>query len=116
MRVGAIDVGSNSVRMLVADVPDPTAAGAGLAPVARGGEVCRLARGLGRTGEIELELAARAGALAAEFLRRARALGAVHVVIGATAALRNAANGGRVAEIITETTGLPVRILSGDEE
>jgi exopolyphosphatase/guanosine-5'-triphosphate,3'-diphosphate pyrophosphatase len=78
--------------------------------------VCRLARGLDRTGIIEPGLAERAGTLAAEFLRRARHLGASHVVIGATAALRNAANQAEVAAIISARAGVQVRILTGDDE
>ncbi len=116
MRVGAIDVGSNSIRLLVAELADPRAPSGPLVTLARAGEVCRLARGLDRHPAIDLDLASRAGELAAEFMRRARSLGASHVVIGATAALRNASNGSEVAEIIARRTGLPVRILTGDEE
>ena len=112
MRVGAIDIGSNSIRLLVADVLGPGA----IATLARAGEVCRLGRGLDRTGRIDLELAERAGALALEFARRARALGASHLVIGATAAMRSASNGREVAEIVGRRAGVPVRILSGEEE
>lgn len=116
MRVGAIDIGSNSIRLLVAELADPGALEAGLTTVARAGEVCRLGRGLDRTGIIDPELAERAGILATEFLRRARSLGASHVVIGATAALRNAINGAEVAQVISAKAGVRVRILSGDEE
>jgi exopolyphosphatase/guanosine-5'-triphosphate,3'-diphosphate pyrophosphatase len=116
MRVGAIDIGSNSIRLLVADLAEPGTPDSALVTVARAGEVCRLGRGLERSGNIDPELAERAGLLAFEFLRRARGLGASHVVIGATAALRNAANGAEVAGIIAGRAGLRVRILSGDEE
>ena len=116
MRVAAIDIGSNSIRLLVAELADAKAPDAGLVTVARAGEVCRLARGLDRTGVIEPDLAERAGTLAADFLRRARHLGASHVVIGATAALRNASNGAEVAAIIFARAGVQVRILTGDEE
>src|SRR2546423_854286 len=112
MRVGAIDIGSNSIRLLVADVLGPGA----VATLARAGEVCRLGRGLDRTGHIDLELADRAGALALDFARRARSLGAAHLVIGATAAMRVATNGREVADVIARRTGIPVRILTGEEE
>jgi exopolyphosphatase / guanosine-5'-triphosphate,3'-diphosphate pyrophosphatase len=65
---------------------------------------------------IEIELAQRAGVLASEFSRRARSLGARRIVVGATAAIRNARNGAEVARIIEERCGLPVRVLTGDEE
>jgi len=116
MRVAAIDIGSNSIRLLVVELADPGAPDAGLVTVARAGEVCRLARGLDRTGVIEPGLAERAGTLAEEFLKRARHLGASHVVIGATAALRNADNQAEVAAIISARAGVRVRILTGDDE
>ena len=72
MRVGAIDIGSNSVRLLVADVRDAAPWGPGLDTVARAGEPCRLGRGLFETGRVEDELVDRAGVLVGEFLRSGR--------------------------------------------
>jgi exopolyphosphatase/guanosine-5'-triphosphate,3'-diphosphate pyrophosphatase len=117
MRVGAIDIGSNSIRLLVAEV-ERAADGSilGLETIARAGEPCRMARGLGRTGMIEKEVGERAATLAEEFARRARSLGAQHLVVGATAALRASENGEEVARRIEARCGAPVRILSGDEE
>lgn len=114
MRVGAIDVGSNSIRLLVAEVPN--ADGGALRAVMRAGEPCRLGRGLDRSGLIEPEMCERVAELAADFVRRSRSLGARRVVIGATAAMRRAANGDEVAARIQERSGVPVRILTGDEE
>lgn len=114
MRVGAIDIGSNSVRLLVAEIPE---AGQGaLTAIARAGEACRLGRGLDRTGRIEPEIGERAASLTYEFVRRARSLGARRIVVGATAALRRAENGGEIAELIERRSGLPIRILSGEDE
>jgi len=115
MRVGAIDIGSNSIRLLVADVP-AEGNGHDLVTVARAGESCRLARGLDQTGQVDGEMAERAAHLSAEFVRRARSLGAGYTLAGATAALRRATNGADVAALIGARTGVPVRILSGEEE
>jgi len=114
MRVCAIDIGTNSVRLLVAEVgeDDPTE----IRTVARSGEPCRLGRGLGATGLIGDEMAERAGHLAAQFLGRGRSLGATLAVVAATAALRSAGNGQQVARHISERIGMPVRILSGEDE
>lgn len=115
LRVGAIDIGSNSVRLLVADVrtgPEP----ADLITVTRAGEACRLGRGLEKSRSVEAEMAERAAAVAGDFARRARSLGASHTVVAATAALRQAGNGVEVAAAIEERTGMPVRILTGEEE
>lgn len=115
MRVGAIDIGTNSIRLLVADFrgapPDEK-----VRTIARAGEPCRLGQGLERTGMVDDDMAARAAALARSFADRARGLGAVHVVVAATAALRNATNGLDVADRISARLGMPVRILSGEQE
>jgi len=116
MRVGAIDIGSNSVRLLVAEVRDDQPWGPGLDTLARAGEPCRLGRGLHESGRVDEELVERAGSLVGEFLRRARSLGARSVVAAATAALRRASNGAAAAERISEMAGVPVRILSEADE
>lgn len=114
MRVGAIDIGSNSIRLLVADVLPGD--GAPLVTVARAGEPCRLGRGLDTNGWVDGELADRAAGVCLGFVARARALGVRHIVAGATAALRGATDGGEVARRIGERIGIPVRILTGEEE
>lgn len=115
LRVAAIDVGSNSIRLLVADV-SPGDGFEVVSTVARAGEPCRLGRGLEKTGVIEPELAERAAQLANEFARRSRSLGAKRFLIGGTAALRSASNGRVVADRIAERTGVEVRIMTGEEE
>lgn len=116
MRFAAIDIGSNSIRLLVAELPEGDCWGTPLETVARAGEPCRLGRGLHETGMVAEELIERAASLTHEFARRARSLGAVHVVAAATAALRSARNGELVAARLGERAGIPVRILSGDDE
>jgi exopolyphosphatase/guanosine-5'-triphosphate,3'-diphosphate pyrophosphatase len=116
MRIAAIDIGSNSIRLLVAEVPATGDAGAPLETVARAGEMCRLGRGLHETGRIADDLIERAGEITAEFARRARSLGAVHLVAGATAALRTAANGDDVARRLSARAGVAVRVLDGSDE
>lgn len=116
MRIAAIDIGSNSVRLLVGDLHGEDPWESPFDAVARAGEPCRLGRGLHETGRVADELAERAASITHEFARRARSLGAVHVVAGATAALRSAANGAEAAERISARSGVPVRVLTGEEE
>lgn len=115
-RVAAIDIGSNSIRLLVAEVTSGASNGLDLRTVARAGEPCRLGRGLGSRGTVDEETGRRATALATSFVARARSLGAEHVVAGATAALRDAKNGLALAEQIAAASGVPVRILTGEDE
>ena len=116
MRVGAIDIGSNSIRLLVAGIPGGEPWGPDLETVARAGEACRLGRGLHETGRVDDDLVERAAVVVAEFMRRARSLGARYIVAAATAALRRATNGASAAERISEVAGVPVRILSEADE
>lgn len=116
MRVGAIDIGSNSVRLLVAEIPEGAPWGPELDTLARAGEACRLGKGLHESGRVDEELVDRAGTIVGEFLRRARSLGARHILAAATAALRRASNGAAAAERISELAGVPVRILSEADE
>lgn len=114
MRAAAIDIGSNSVRLLVAEFPNGS--DDRLVTVARAGEPCRLGRGLGASGMIDLQTAERAADLAATFALRARSLGAGRLLVAATAAIRNATNGNEVADLIGARCGAPVRILTGEDE
>jgi exopolyphosphatase/guanosine-5'-triphosphate,3'-diphosphate pyrophosphatase len=113
MDIGAVDIGTNSVRLLVArtrgsDLP--------LQTLVRAGEACRLGRGLHRTGMIDGEMVERACEVVARMVERARSEGAERIIVAATQALRVASNRDEVRERIAQAAGLPVRILSGEEE
>ena len=116
IRVAAIDIGSNSIRLLVGDVSAPEDGDFSLKTITRAGEPCRLARGLEESGLIDPGVARRAATVTAYLVARARNLGCRHTVIGATAALRGASNGPEVADLIASAAGLPIRVLSGEEE
>jgi exopolyphosphatase/guanosine-5'-triphosphate,3'-diphosphate pyrophosphatase len=59
---------------------------------------------------------ARSLACLQRFAETCRALGATHIQAFGTSALRNASNGQAVADVIRKETGIPVTIISGDEE
>lgn len=89
VRVGAIDCGTNSIRLLVADV-DP---GLGtLTDVLRRMEVVRLGHGVDRTGVIDPEAMERTLAMTREYAAQCRELGATRVRFVATSASRDARN------------------------
>jgi exopolyphosphatase/guanosine-5'-triphosphate,3'-diphosphate pyrophosphatase len=112
-RVAAIDLGTNTVRLLVADV---TARARGWRTVLAEQRVTRLGEGLRTTGALGDAAAARTAAAVVEYVTRARGAGASHVAIAATSAVRDAANGRAFVAELARATGVDVRVISGDEE
>jgi exopolyphosphatase/guanosine-5'-triphosphate,3'-diphosphate pyrophosphatase len=112
LRIAAVDVGSNSIRMIVADVsPDGK-----IAVVDEMKAMPRLALGVDASGA----LADGPMAAALDALQRmatlARQLSADRVEAVATSAVRDASNGAAFLERVRDETGLRVRLLTGHEE
>jgi exopolyphosphatase / guanosine-5'-triphosphate,3'-diphosphate pyrophosphatase len=112
-RVAAIDLGTNTVRLLVADVGSRAA---GWRTVLAEQRVTRLGEGFRSTGSLGDAAAARTAAAVAEYVARARSAGAARVAIAATSAVRDAANGDAFVRDLERTTGIRVRVISGQEE
>jgi exopolyphosphatase/guanosine-5'-triphosphate,3'-diphosphate pyrophosphatase len=87
-RVAAVDCGTNSIRLLVADVGD----GGLLTDVDRRMEIVRLGQGIDRTGRIAPEAMERTLAASRRYAQRCRELGAEAVRFVATSASRDASN------------------------
>ena len=119
VRVGAIDCGTNSIRLLVADVDGATGA---LTDLARRMEIVRLGYGVDRTGVIDPEAMARTLRVTAEYARECRELGATSVRFVATSASRDARNAAEfisgVQAAFDEHWGARVspEVVSGEEE
>ncbi|MCU1535861.1 MAG: Ppx/GppA phosphatase [Humibacillus sp.] len=119
VRVGAIDCGTNSIRLLVADVDPATRA---LADVQRRMEIVRLGHGVDRTGSIAPESMERTLAMTREYAATCRQLGAETVRFVATSASRDASNAAEfidgVRAAFTAHFGADVapEVVSGDEE
>jgi exopolyphosphatase/guanosine-5'-triphosphate,3'-diphosphate pyrophosphatase len=112
MRLAALDLGSNSFHLLVADVhPDGT-----FEPVTREKEMLRLGDEVSRYGRITDGAIEHAVDAVRRFKRIADADGAVDVVAKATSAIRSAENGSDVVDRIEEETGVDVDVISGTEE
>ncbi|MEV4839470.1 Ppx/GppA phosphatase family protein [Nonomuraea sp. NPDC049486] len=111
MRVAAIDCGTNSVRLLVADVGE-----AALADVERRMEIVRLGQGVDRTGRLAPEALERTfGAMRAyRKLIDQHGAGATRVV--ATSATRDAANRQEFTDGVREIFGVEPEVISGSEE
>ena len=112
-RVAAIDLGTNTVRLLVADVAPRAAAWRTVLAEQR---VTRLGEGFRSTGTLGDAAAARTAATVAEYVAHARAAGATRMVIAATSAVRDAANGQAFVRELERTTGVDVRVVSGEDE
>lgn len=111
-RVAAIDIGSNSIRQIVADVsPDGT-----IRVVDEMKAAPRLGAGLGEQGELAPDAMARALEAVVRMATLAQQLGADRVEAVATSAVRDAPNGAEFISAVREATGLKVRALTGDQE
>jgi exopolyphosphatase/guanosine-5'-triphosphate,3'-diphosphate pyrophosphatase len=111
-RCGVVDLGSNSVRLVVFE-------GRGRNPQAIFNEkaVLGLGRGLQSTGRLNEAAIDPALTVLGRYHAVARAMGAEPLEVLATAAVRDAANGPDfVAALEARMPGVPVRILSGEEE
>jgi exopolyphosphatase / guanosine-5'-triphosphate,3'-diphosphate pyrophosphatase len=112
VRLATIDLGSNTVRYLLVEV-DGDAAWRTLDHDQR---VTRLGQGLAGSGHLGEAPMARTGAAVVEYVARARRLGADDVLVVATSAVREAANGPEFAAMLERTAGAPVRIVTGEDE
>jgi exopolyphosphatase / guanosine-5'-triphosphate,3'-diphosphate pyrophosphatase len=111
MLCAAIDIGSNTTRVLVAELIDGQ-----LKKVMEQRAYTRISKAVDEDGAISPEKVEEVGELVATQVRLARELGAVEIRAVATAAVREATNGPEVAAHISATAGVEVEVLSGEEE
>lgn len=115
-RVGAIDCGTNSIRLLVADV-DPE--NGTLTDVLRRMEIVRLGHGVDRTGMIDPEAMRRTLAMASTYAVQCRELAAERVRFVATSASRDAGNAAEFVDGVRAAFtdfGIAPEVITGDEE
>lgn len=111
MRVAAIDLGSNSTRLLVADVVDGR-----VEEVARRLVITRLGEGVDLTGYLGEEPIARVRAVVADYERECADLDVECVLATATSAVRDAINGSAFLDDLGASFGLTTRLLDGEGE
>jgi exopolyphosphatase / guanosine-5'-triphosphate,3'-diphosphate pyrophosphatase len=111
VRRAVIDVGTNSVKLLVADVT-----GRAIAPVLEESEQTRLGTGSFKTHQLQKSVIAETAQAVASFLARAREAGVATPRVVATSAARDASNPVDLTGAIQQAAGLKVEILSGEQE
>jgi exopolyphosphatase/guanosine-5'-triphosphate,3'-diphosphate pyrophosphatase len=110
-RVAAVDCGTNSIRLLIADLVD-----GGLREVDRRMTIVRLGQGVDATGAFAAEALERVFAASDDFAAVIRAAGVAKLRFVATSAARDVSNRDEFFAGISERFGVEPEIITGDEE
>jgi exopolyphosphatase / guanosine-5'-triphosphate,3'-diphosphate pyrophosphatase len=111
VRVAVVDMGTNSTRLLVADVEDGR-----VREVARESTVTRLGRGVDTSGQLSMEAIEDVCTAVARYLGTYESLGAERVSALATSAVRDASNREMFLAELRERFAIDARILDGESE
>ena len=109
--VAAIDIGSNSVRLVLYRLE-----GRAIWTVFNEKVLAGLGRDLAETGRLSVEGAAQALTALKRFAAVIEGVQPAHTFVAATAAVRDAEDGPTFCERVAAATGLKIRVLSGEEE
>jgi exopolyphosphatase / guanosine-5'-triphosphate,3'-diphosphate pyrophosphatase len=112
MRVGVVDIGTNSTRLLVADVD----ADGRLTELERHSRVTRLGQGVDATGALAQEAMERVFAVLTDYRRLMDEHGVETTTAVLTSAVRDASNGQEFTEAVKTRFGLDARAIPGEEE
>ena len=112
MRIAAIDIGTNSIHMVIAQATGP----ASFEVVEREREVVQIGRGSFVSGRLSQRAIQRTALALARFVRLARRSSVYRIVCTATAAVREASNGGDFLAAARETAGITPRVIPAEEE
>ncbi len=113
MRVAVVDIGSNSTRLLIADVDSSNGS---VTQVVRRSQVTRLGHGVDASGELDPDSIARTWGVLEEYRAAIDEQGCEANLAVLTSAVRDAANGAEFAERVRSQLGLDAKVLSGEEE
>jgi exopolyphosphatase/guanosine-5'-triphosphate,3'-diphosphate pyrophosphatase len=111
VRVAAIDCGTNSIRLLIADVVDGR-----VIDVARRMQIVRLGEGVDRTGRLSDAALARTRTALIGYAAEIAELGITRVRMCATSASRDASNAGDFRTMVRGVLGVDPEVITGDEE
>jgi len=110
-RVAVVDIGSNSTRLLVAEVVDGR-----VSEIERQSRVTRLGRGVDLSGQLSAEAIEAACAAIADYVAICREAEVESIESIATSAVRDASNGSAFVAELRERFALSARVLDGEEE
>jgi exopolyphosphatase/guanosine-5'-triphosphate,3'-diphosphate pyrophosphatase len=111
MRVAAIDCGTNSIRLLIADID-----GSNFREVVRDMEIVRLGQGVDETGQFHPDAIARTLAAVDKFAAEIAKRGVEKIRFCATSATRDATNRHLFVDGVRDRLGIELEVISGDEE
>jgi exopolyphosphatase/guanosine-5'-triphosphate,3'-diphosphate pyrophosphatase len=111
MRVAAIDCGTNSIRLLIADID-----GSNFREVVRDMEIVRLGQGVDETGQFHPDAIARTLAAVDKFAAEIVKRGVEKIRFCATSATRDATNRHLFIDGVRDRLGIELEVISGDEE
>ena len=111
MRVAAIDCGTNSIRLLIAEID-----GNNFREVVRDMEIVRLGQGVDETGQFHPDAIARTLAAVDKFAAEIAKRGVEKIRFCATSATRDATNRHLFVDGVRERLGIELEVISGDEE
>lgn len=115
-RVAAIDCGTNSIRLLIADVTVHDDGTRTLEDVHREMRIVRLGQGVDATGRLADEALSRTGDALVDYAETARETGVQRTRMVATSATRDAANREDFFSMVRETLGVDAEVITGEEE
>ena len=111
MRVAAIDCGTNSIRLLIADID-----GNNFREIVRDMEIVRLGQGVDETGQFHPEAIARTLAAVDKFAQEIAKRGVEKIRFCATSATRDATNRHLFVDGVRERLGIELEVITGEEE
>ena len=111
MRVAAIDCGTNSIRLLIADID-----GNNFREVVRDMEIVRLGQGVDESGQFHPDAIARTLTAVDKFAAEIAKRGVEKIRFCATSATRDATNRHLFVDGVRERLGIELEVISGDEE
>jgi exopolyphosphatase/guanosine-5'-triphosphate,3'-diphosphate pyrophosphatase len=111
VRRAVIDVGTNSVKLLVAEVRDGT-----VFPLLEKSDQTRLGNGFFAAGRLQADAVERTANAVARFVRESASWSPESIRVIGTSAARDAVNGAELGEAIRRACGVEIEIISGEQE